>query len=158
MVRNRILAVATAGLVMAAVGNCGVGPDEKSGGDQKRESAAVIPLAEPVHDRVAPAEGDATDWKVFEVPVYETIVTIFAWWDNPDALTTITMRDQFGGKMYSLDHQIGKRKETWGDIRVREGKYYLEVHSKGGDTVYTLEVQLEQGGPTPKSGSFRPPP
>jgi hypothetical protein len=126
---------------------CGVEPNEKSGGDEKRGTAKKIPLAQPVHDRLNRAEGDATDWKVFTVPVYETYLTISAWWDNPDVLATITVRDQFGGKMYELDHRLGDRKESWGPIRVREGNYFLEVDSSGGTSVYTLEIELEEGGP-----------
>lgn len=142
---------AVALLLMAA---CGTDPNESSGGDEKRGSAKKMALAQPIHDRLDPSGGDSTDWKVFTVPVYETGMTLDAWWDNPDAIAKITVRDQFGGKMYTLDHALGQRKESWGPIRVREGSYYLEIEGSSGATVYTLEIVLDEGGPDRTPGAI----
>ncbi|NUN12380.1 MAG: hypothetical protein HUU55_01950 [Myxococcales bacterium] len=147
------LCLVLAGSILSLISACGAGPDENSGGDEKRSSAKLMPLAMPVHDRLDPAGGDTTDWKKIEVPVYETVLTVRAWWDNPDAIATIIMRDQFGGKMYTLDHNIGERKNVWPDIKVREGTYLFEIIGKTGLTVYTLEVTLEEGGPSRLPGA-----
>lgn len=151
-VRQCLRRVSALGIVFILAA-CGVGPDEKSGGDEKRSSAKPMPLATPVHDRLDPAGGDTTDWKKIEVPVYETVLTVRAWWDNPDAIASIIMRDQFGGKMYTLDHNIGERKNVWPDIKVREGTYLFEIIGKTGVTVYTLEVTLDEGGPSRLPGA-----
>lgn len=139
-------------LVLTAA--CGIEPNENSGGDEKRGTAKKMALGVPIHDRVAKGEGDATDWKIFQVPVYETIMTVNAWWDNPDVVATITVRDQFGGQMYKLSHQLNQRKESWGNIRVREGSYYLEIDSDSGSSVYTLEIELDEGGPARTPGAI----
>lgn len=154
LTRGPVVALAAAALLSA----CGPGKNDNSGGDEKRESAVAAALSVPVHDRLDPTGGDSTDWKHFDVPVYETTLTLFAWWDDPNVLATITMRDQFGGKMYSLKHEIGKRKESWGNIRVRQGRYYLQVEGSGANSsVYTLELRLTEGGPDALPESFPDP-
>lgn len=140
--------------ILAFSAACGTGPNELSGGDEKRGSAKKMALGQPIHDRLDRSAGDATDWKVFTVPVYETIMTLNGWWDNPDIIATIIVRDQFGGQMYKLKHQLGQRKESWGNIRVREGSYFLEIEADSGGSVYTLEIELEEGGPDRTPGAI----
>jgi hypothetical protein len=141
--------------ILAALVVFGCGEEKKDPtGDDKREKAVKMALATPVHDRIAPAEGDEVDWKAFDVPVYETRATLRAFWDDPDSAVTVVIRDQFGGQMYRLDHEFRKRTETWGNIPVRKGQYYLEIRGKTGATVYTLEVLLDEGGPDALPESF----
>ena len=57
--------------------------------------------------------------------------------------------------MYALTHKLGKRKEAWGNIRVRKGKYFVRVKATAAESVYTLEMRtgpvsegsLEDSGP-----------
>ena len=136
---KKLAALATV-LLLFAIG-CGPKPDENSGGDQKKSKAGVIELGVPAHDRLDRAGGDSTDWKRFAVDIYETDLTLRVWWDNPDVRATIGLYDMFGGKLYTLTHKLGEAKESWGNIRIRKGEYFVKVNCTAGDSVYTIELK-----------------
>ena len=137
---------------------CGPKPDENSGGDEKKAKAGVIKLGEPAHDRVDRPGGDSTDWKRFAVDVYETDLTLRIWWDNPNVRATVTLYDMFGSQLYALTHKIGERKESWGNIRIRKGEYFVKVTASSAESVYTLELKTadmeRQEAPPPVNRPF----
>ena len=127
-------------LVILLLG-CGPKPDQNSGGDEKKAKAGTLELGVPAHDRVDRKGGDSTDWKRFAVDIYETDLTLRVWWDNPNVRATITLYDMFGAKLYALTHKLGEKKESWGNIRIRKGEYFVRVNASSGDSVYTLELK-----------------
>ena len=135
---TRLAAIAS--ILALCISGCGPKPDENSGGDQKKSKAGVIELGVPAHDRLDRSEGDSTDWKRFAVDIYETDLTLRVWWDNPNIRATIGLYDMFGGKLYTLTHKLGEAKESWGNIRIRKGEYFVKVNCTSGDSVYTIEL------------------
>lgn len=123
---------------------CPPKPDQNSGGDEKKAKAGVIELGVPAHDRVDRPGGDSTDWKRFAVEVYETDLTLRIWWDNPNVRATVTLYDMFGSQLYALTHKLGERKESWGNIRIRKGEYFVKVTASSAESVYTLELKTAE--------------
>lgn len=127
-------------LIFALIIGCGPKPEQNSGDDHKRAKAGSIVVGEPAYDRVDSPGGDTTDWKRFVVDTYETDLTLRVWWDNPSVRATIALHDMYGTQMYSLTHKLGERRESWGNIRVRKGEYFVKVAASAADSVYTLEL------------------
>lgn len=130
------------------------GRDENSGGDHVRGKAVEIKLGETHDDHVSAPAGDHTDWKKFVLPD-ATVLTINAYWDDPSVSAVISVRDQFGGQIFRLEHKRGERSNHWPDMKLRDGEFYLEVVATDGASVYTLELLGE--GYTGVSPGVRPP-
>ena len=137
---------------------CGPGPDSSSGGDHTIATAAVIVMGIPATDRISAAQYDNTDWKKFEFDEIRGRVKVDIYWDDPDLETEVNLRDQFGAVIFAWRHVKGKQLESYPEIRVREGVYYLEIKCTSGETVYTVEVTDQSTGDGGKGGYGVPPP
>lgn len=137
-------------LMISACG--GLGPDERTGGDGGRGDSQPATLDTLVYDRVSIDQGDATDWKKFEIEE-KTKATIKVWWDDPKAVAaTIELRDQGGDKIADLKHDRRESAEQLGPVKLKEGVYFLRVASSEGASVYSLEIVTgsgDSGAPTP---------
>ncbi|MFO0751246.1 MAG: hypothetical protein U1F43_37095 [Myxococcota bacterium] len=97
-------------------------------------------------------QGDATDWKKFEI---EDAVkaTIKVWWDDPKAISaTIELRDKGGDKIADLKHDKSASSEKLGPIKLKEGVYFLRIKSSAGASVYSYEISTgsgDSGSPVP---------
>lgn len=136
--------------VVAACG--GIGPDERSGGDSGRGDAKPAALDTLLYDRVSLEQGDATDWKKFEI---EDAVKakIKLWWDDPKAIgAVVELRDQGGDKIADLKHDRTAASEILGPVKLKEGVYFLRVKASGGASVYSYEISTgsgDSGDPVP---------
>lgn len=128
----------------AAVG-CGSTMDANSGEDHVRGKAVKIKLDQTHDDSLSADEGDHTDWKKL-VLADSMVISVNAYWDDPSVKSVIHVRDQFGGQVFELKHEIGHAEDHWKDMKMREGEYYLEVVAEKGASVYTLEVTSSAGG------------
>ncbi len=146
-------------MLVAVVMGCGPGFDANSGGDNKIAAAKPLPLGRPTTDRVSDRHKDNVDWKVFEFEEVKGLVRVDIYWDEPTIDASVTLRDQFGAVMFEWLHPEGRWHESYRQIRVREGLYYLEFRCKSGDSVYTVEVRDERTGePGGWGGDDVPPP
>ena len=137
---------------------CGPGFDAYSGGDEKISAAKTLVLGIPSTDRVSAVERDNTDWKKFEFDEIRGRVQVDIYWDEPDLESTVNLRDQFGAIVFAWRHVKGKQHESFSDIRVREGLYFLEIICTSGDTVYSVEVTDLGAGRGGAGGYDVPPP
>ena len=124
---------------------CGAAMDANSGGDHVRGKSAEIKFGQTHDDFISADKGDHTDWKKF-VLSEPAVVAIHAYWDEPSVQIKVMVRDQFGGQVFSLDHSTGNPADHWTGMKLREGDYYLEVVSGRGSSVYTFELEFEEGG------------
>lgn len=144
------------GLVGAmALGACGPGMDEKSGGDESRGAAKEVKLDEPFDDRVSAEEGDHTDWKTFNLEG-QTSVFFQIWWDNKNVDAAVSVRDQFGAVQGQLTHRKGQRKDILGPIVLGEGAWFIEIKAKEGSSVYTMELRTKAAQKTKSGGDDKP--
>tara|TARA_B100000579_G_scaffold414265_1_gene407714 strand:+ start:339 stop:842 length:504 start_codon:yes stop_codon:yes gene_type:complete len=150
----RVLAL---GLGICLLG-CGPGRDSSSGGDQSIATAKVIVPGIPSTDRISAEQYDNTDWKKFEFDQVRGRVQVDIYWDEPDLEAVVNLRDQFGAVVFAWRHVKGRQHESYSDIRVREGVYYLEIKCASGETVYTLEVTDLSTGKGGRGGFDVPPP
>jgi len=128
---------------------CGPGFDENTGGDGSRGEAREVATDRAIDDRVSTDQGDNTDWKKFSLDS-DSKVTVRFWWDEPAVKVNVTLRDELGVKLVSLNHARGQREEILGPVKLKEGAYFLEVATSDGESVYTFEIQTGGGGvPTP---------
>lgn len=133
-------------VIPALIAGCGIGYNERSGGDAGRGDAQAIKLDTLLYDRVSADEGDQTDWKTFKLESNGS-VTINVWWDDPKSIgAVVELRDQFGKSLAKLSHDRGQRKETLGPIKLPEGGFFLQFEAKGGASVYSFEVLEGSGG------------
>ncbi|MCA9562467.1 MAG: hypothetical protein KC561_03215 [Myxococcales bacterium] len=115
-------------------------PNEDSGNDGERSKAQILPLGEPVNDRVSYTEGDMTDWKYVQVPAAGTInVTMGC--DYPSAYCTVNIRDEVGLLLRELPSEGESR--VSGSLAVTRGNYYLEIFVPASSTAYTIQVDYE---------------
>jgi hypothetical protein len=140
------------------IAGCGPGFDASSGGDHSIATAQVIVPGIPATDRIDALQHDNTDWKKFEFDQVRGRVKVDVYWDNPDVETVVNLRDQFGALIFAWRHAKGKQHESYSDIRVREGVYYIEIQCAEGGTVYTLEVTDLSTGEGGSGGYDVPPP
>jgi hypothetical protein len=134
------------GFVLIAIGCAGAyEPEENSGRDTARQGAQTIPLATAVTDGVNYEGGDATDWKVFEMPAPGR-VTVQLYLDNhPNIQASLGLFDQYGGEVETMN--ASGEQETILRANVNEaGLYYVRVQSTQGRSTYSVRVY--QGDPT----------
>ena len=137
---------------------CGPGKDSSSGGDHSIATAKVIVPGIPSTDRISALEHDNTDWKKFEFDQVRGRIKVDVYWDEPDLEAVVNLRDQFGSIIFAWRHVKGRQHESYPDIRVREGVYYLEIKCSAHETVYTLEVTDLSTGQGGTGGYDVPPP
>lgn len=147
--------LAIAALCVGTLG-CGAAMDANSGGDHVRGKAAKIKLNETHDDSVSTEEGDHTDWKKLALPE-SCKLSVHAYWDDPSVKSIIHVRDQFGGQIFELKHEVGQAEDHWKDMKMREGEYYFEVVAERGSSVYTLEVTTSDGGGDTGDPGLAPP-
>lgn len=133
-------------VVFVLTAGCGIGYNERSGGDAGRGDAQTIKLDTLLYDRVSAPDGDHTDWKTFKLDS-KGAITINLWWDDPKGISAVVeLRDQFGKSLAKLTHDRSQRKETLGPVRLPEGGYFLQIEAKDGASVYSFEVLTGSGG------------
>ncbi len=142
-------------LLAFLVSACSTAFDSNSGGDHVRGKAVEIKLGQTHDDFLSAEQGDNPDWKKLIV-AEPAMLGIHAYWDEPSILATVVVKDQFGGKVFELQHERGKPADHWTGMKMRAGEYYLEVVATRGASVYTLEV-LEEGD-APAGGDDTAPP
>lgn len=131
-------------LVLTA--GCGIGYNERSGGDAGRGDAQPARIESLLYDRVSAEDGDHTDWKSFKLESTATI-SVNVWWDDPKAVgAVVELRDQFGKSLAKISHDRKQRKETLGPIKLPEGAYFLQFEAKDGASVYSFEILTGSGG------------
>ena len=130
--------------------------DTNSGGDNVRGKAVELKIGQTHDDFLAADQGDNTDWKKF-ILSEPSIVALDAYWDQPSIAVAITVRDQFGGQVFALNHSAGTAHDHFPGMKLREGDYYLEVIASRGASVYTLELDTESGGGGGSDGDLAPP-
>lgn len=136
---------------------CGAPADANSGGDNVRGKAVELKIGETHDDFLSADQGDHTDWKKF-VLAEPGVYALHAYWDEPSIDATVSVRDQFGGKVFELNHTRGQAADHWPGMKLREGEFYLELVASRGSSVYTLEITAEGGGDGGGSdGSLAPP-
>lgn len=127
---------------------CGIGYNEKTGGDAGRGDAQAVKTDALSYDRISSPDGDHTDWKTFKLEG-AAAVSINVWWDDPKSVSaSVELRDQFGKSMGKLSHKKGERKETLGPFKVPEGSYFLQFEATDGASVYSFEIITGAGGST----------
>jgi hypothetical protein len=142
LVRRWILPAA--GLLLVA---CGIGPNEKSGGDSGRGDAKEVALDALMYDRVSAEEGDSTDWKSFKLEE-DSPVLIKVWWDDPKGIgATVELRDMEAKELGKLKHEKGAAAEKLGPIKLKEGTYYVRFNASSGGSVYSYQFVLGTGDP-----------
>jgi hypothetical protein len=131
---------------VAALGACGTGFNEMTGGDGGRGDALEVPLATLLYDRVDAERGDHTDWKRF-VLEEDTELSIKVWWMAPaNVKATVELRDQKGDLVKSAKHDGGGKTLRLGPVELTEGTYFIQFEAKSGASDYGFEL-------TPKGGS-----
>ncbi len=122
------------------VSACGLGPDERSGGDAGRGDAKPAALDALLYDRVGVDDGDSTDWKSFKLEE-TTKITIKVWWDDPKAVSaSVELRDMDAKSVGKLKHKRGEVMEALGPFELKEGTYFLRFQASGGASVYSYEI------------------
>jgi len=125
---------------------CGIGYNEKTGGDAGRGDAQAVKTDALSYDRISALDGDHTDWKTFKLEG-GAAVSVNVWWDDPKSVSgSVELRDQFGKSLGKLSHKKSERKETLGPIKVPEGSYFLQFEAKDGASVYSFEIITGAGG------------
>ncbi len=128
-----------------ALMGCGLGPDERSGGDAGRGDAQPAALDTLLYDRVGVDDGDATDWKSFKLEEGAK-VTINVWWDDPKGVgATIELRDMDAKSLVKLKHASGSKQEKLGPTKLKEGTYFLRIQATSGASVYSYEIVTGSG-------------
>ena len=138
--RLRILGVVVAVAVACAASSCGgPGPEDHSGRDTQRAGAQQIPLETAVTDALNFEGGDATDWKVFEIPSPDTYTLEF-YWDAPFVHSSVALHDQYGTLLQALTHTPGQHHDVL-TVDLREaGLHYIRIHSDMYRTTYSIRV------------------
>lgn len=131
-------------LATASLG-CGLGADERSGGDAGRGDAKPAALDTLLYDRVGVDDGDSTDWKSFKLEEGAK-VTINVWWDDPKAIgANIELRDMDAKSLVKLKHAKGSKQEKLGPTKLKEGTYFLRIQASSGASVYSYEIVTGSG-------------
>lgn len=146
-------------MMVGSFAGCGPGPDENSGGDEQRATAAPVPFDQVVDDRVSPNDGDTTDWRVFRLEEPDK-VNLALYWDNADIAARVELRNAFGNVVAKREHAEGEGVDRI-TAELEKGEYYLSVVAEEGSSVYSLEITLGEpvagGGPRkPKVTDPRP--
>ena len=131
---------------------CGLGPDERSGGDSGRGDAKAAALETLLYDRVSVDDGDSTDWKSFKLED-PAKVTVKIWWDDPKAVSaTIELRDMDAKPVAKLKHSKSATPENLGPIKLGAGTYFMRIQAGAGASVYSFEISTgsdDEGGGVP---------
>ena len=122
------------------VAACGsVGPEDNSRRDVQRAGAQTIPLETAITDAINFEGGDATDWKVFEIPSPHTY-TIEVFWDAPYVHSSVALHDQYGTLLEALTHTPGDTTDVL-TVELREaGLHYIRIRTQMYRTTYSLRV------------------
>ena len=141
-------------MVFFCLVGCGPGFNAASGEDAKRGGAIAISPNTTIDDQVSTGLGDHTDWKSFEL-YGDSNVRIRIWWDDQDVDATVTLYDQRAKMLTELEHDDDKRFDETAPVGLTAGRYFVRIESRGGTSVYTMEVLSDDqsgGG----SGGNRP--
>jgi hypothetical protein len=132
-------------LVAGFLAACGIGPDERSGGDAGRGDAQPAQLDTLLYDRVSVDDGDSTDWKSFKLEEGGK-VTVNVWWDDPKAVgASVELRDMDAKSLVKLKHKGGVQQERLGPVKLKEGTYFLRIQASSGGSVYSYEISTGSG-------------
>jgi hypothetical protein len=126
---------------------CGVGFDERTGGDGGRGDAQSIQLGALHFDRVSATDGDHTDWKSFKLDEAQSF-RVEIWWDEASSVrATIEARDALGNLIggSSLVHDRKVSSERTGPIGPLTGNVFLRIQASEGSSVYSLRVTPADG-------------
>lgn len=115
-------------------------PEGETTGDEARSGAVEIRPGVLQDDQVS-ARGDPVDFKRFHVgQVTPCIINVY--WDNPQIVARLVLRDMFGGVVSEVSHAKGAGKDTIGPVTLKDGTFFLEVEARSGTSVYTVELFL----------------
>jgi len=115
-------------------------PNENSGEDGERGKAQLLPLNEPVNDRVDYNGGDMTDWKLLQIPAPGQI-TVTLGCDYVGAGCAANLRSAVGTVLDSVESQGQPRVSS--SFSLSRGNYYLEIYVPASATDYTVQVDYE---------------
>lgn len=139
--RLGLVAVVLTALVLGACNaNMQRDPNENSGEDGERGKAQLLPLNEPVNDRVDYNGGDMTDWKLLQIPAPGEI-TVTLGCDYTGAGCTANLRADVGTVIDSIESQGQPRVSS--SFSLARGNYYLEIFVPASATDYTVQVDYE---------------
>lgn len=161
---RRIAAGSLCVVIVGMLGGCGLwhsifgDPEGASGPDAYRHQAAALPLDEPLTDSVSIAEGDKTDWRVFEIYDAGQLAIVFSA-DEAEAEVSLALFDRYGLELQAVERQGGEVSTLTVDV-ARGGRYFLRMQAVSGPpTAYDITVSV--GAPTtstknPKTPAGRP--
>ena len=115
--------------------------DPKSGGDNSRGSAQLVPIGLVITDVLSPDLGDHTDWKSFAIPA-KGVLAIRVYWDSADKIrdTVVTIHDKYGIQLAERVHDpLVAIDELL--IRVDQGYYFLRLKAAKGDSIYSIQAR-----------------
>jgi hypothetical protein len=149
-------------LLAVAAGGCGpkagskqakdnYDPDGKSGPDQKRSGAQLLPVNKPHTDEVNYQNQDRTDWYQLDLKGKAGVLTTLINWDNPASDVNIDVFDAFGAQIAAspVRGKGEKQKKLFTQID-KPGTYFIRVTAptKTDGSVYTMEAQWEEPPPS----------
>ena len=135
-------------LVLLA-GGCAVNvtPNRNTGGDGERFQAQPQELNKIFMDSVDFDDGDATDWR-YVVIGQRGLLSVTCHFDNPQAKTSVNVRDAVGNVLAAQYHNGQPRQEA--TVKVKPGvegtgKYFVEVNAleEGAISQYSCEANFE---------------
>ena len=116
---------------------CGAAEQFKGPDDGKIANAVPLELNAILDDRVGEDEQDTVDWKFFEMP-YDDNFYCAVFWDNEKIKATMTIFSGSGTRMTGIDHTAALDYDKL-LYHLKPGKYYLQIASKEGASVYTMK-------------------
>jgi hypothetical protein len=129
-------------LLMAVLGGACSGeyePDERSGRDQGRNGAQVIPLDVIVTDALTREGGDSTDWKKFEAPG-AGVYTLEVYWDQPFVRGSIAIADQYGQTLETISHNQDRAIDQTTLTLNEAGTYFVKLAIDSYRSTYSIMV------------------
>ncbi len=121
-----------------------VHPNRNTGGDGERFQAKPQELNKMFMDSVDYDDGDATDWR-YVVVGQRGLLTVTCHFDNPQAKTSVAVRDAVGNVLAMQHHDGQPRQEA--TVKVKPGvdgtgKYFVEVNAleEGAISQYSCEA------------------
>ena len=131
-------------LVFTVVAGCGPGFNAASGEDARRGGAVACAVNTLMYDRVSESQGDDTDWKTFEL-VADANVRIRIWWDDPEVEAMVTLYNQRARMIAEILHEEDVHMDELEPIGLDAGTYFLRIEAEDGASVYSLELDTDDG-------------
>ena len=130
------------------IGGCGLGADSKSGKDERRDIAKVLPLDEWVTDEngVNYAAGDKTDWKKINVPRSGTLYVEVAV-DNKKATVDVGLFDRYGRLLLQKTRPAGTTEHVRFEGQVTKGNYFVSIAARKYEdkSIYSIRAAMQGG-------------